>query len=164
MKERSVFCRDIWGKKYKTRISELNFRVSVYGLIFKGSKILLSKQWDGYDFPGGGIEKGELIEDALKREVREETGMKIEPADLITAAEDFFVSIESKRRLHSILLYYLCLKPKSRITTKYFDKFEKQYLQPAEWVDIRQVNKLKFYNGVDSLKLIKQGYALYRNG
>lgn len=160
MKKYYVTCRDIHNKKYKVSVDELHFRPSVYGLIFKDGKILLSKQWDGYDFPGGGVKKGELIENALKREVWEETGLKVTPGELVEITQDFFVSIESKKKLHSILIYFLCKNPKGKITTKNLDEFEKKYTSAAEWVDIKKVSKLKFYNGVNSPKLIKQSYEL----
>lgn len=162
MKNESIICRDIKNKKYKVKKEDLIFRPSAYGLIFKGTRILLSKQWDGYDFPGGGVKRGELLEDALKREVWEETGLKIEPVKVIKTTQDFFISIESKKKLHSILIYYLCKNPKGKISIQNFDENEKAYLSLAEWVDLKNIKNIKFYNGVDSLKLIKDGYAIYK--
>jgi len=163
MTKKSIICRDIKGKKYKVKAEELNFRPSVYALIFKGNKILLSKQWDGYDFPGGGVKKGELLEEALKREVWEETGLKITPGKIVEAAEDFFVGIESKKKLHTILLYYLCNDPKGKISTGNFDENEKKYAGPAEWVNLKDIKKIKFYNGVNSPKLIQKAYKLHKD-
>jgi len=162
MEKKYIICRDIKDKKYKVPVTDLNFRTSVYGLIFKNDKILLSKQWDGYDFPGGGVEKGELIENALKREVWEETGVKVTPGKLLTITEDFFISLETKTPLHSILIYYLCTKPTGRISTRNFDRYEKTYLSAAEWVDVKDTGKIKFYNGVDSPRLIKEAYLAFR--
>lgn len=160
MNKKFITCRDIKNKKYKVQASELIFRPSVYGLIFKGSKILLSKQWDGYDFPGGGVKKGEVIEQALKREVHEETGLKVEPHKLINVFDDFFISIESKKSLHSILIYYTCKNPKGKISTDNLDIDEKIYVGKAEWVNLKEIKKIKFYNGVNSLKLIKEARNL----
>jgi 8-oxo-dGTP pyrophosphatase MutT (NUDIX family) len=160
MKTKFVTCEDLNKKLFKVKAEDLIFRPSVYGLLFKGDKILLSRQWDGYDFPGGGIKRGELTLDALKREFWEETGLQITPTELITVTENFFISVESRRSLHGILIYYICKSPKGKISTKHFDAHEKAYMLAAEWVDIKDIKKIKFYNGVDSVKLIKQAYAL----
>lgn len=53
-------------------------RVAARGIIMKEDRILLiyTKRYDDYSLPGGGVdlEKGELIEEALIREIEEETG------------------------------------------------------------------------------------------
>ena len=50
-------------------------------LVYKDDKYLLQNRirgdWTGYTFPGGHIEPGESIVDAVIREVKEETGLTI---------------------------------------------------------------------------------------
>ncbi len=55
------------------------FRVSVKGFVVKDGKVLLvkEKEYKNLETPGGKIEIGESVEDALKREFLEETGHKI---------------------------------------------------------------------------------------
>ncbi len=55
---KKVTYRDKDNNKKEILAEKLQFRPSVYGIIFNEdkSKVLLSKQWDGYDFPGGGKE------------------------------------------------------------------------------------------------------------
>lgn len=52
-------------------------RPSARGIIIKNGKIAMvhSRKYDYYKFPGGGIEGNERKEDALIREVLEETGL-----------------------------------------------------------------------------------------
>jgi 8-oxo-dGTP diphosphatase len=157
MKNQFIVCRDIKGKKYKVRSNELEFRPSIYGLVFKAGKILLAKTFDGYDFPGGAVEKGERFEQALVREVWEETGIKVKPQALLTVQEDFFIRFESKGKFHSILIFYICTNPKGKISAKNLTEFEKIHLggAEAEWIDLKDIKKIKFYNGVESVELIK---------
>ncbi len=53
--------------------------VVVYSKIKKVEYLILKRKlhWKGWEFSKGGIEKGEKIRDAIKREVLEETGLKI---------------------------------------------------------------------------------------
>lgn len=58
-----------------------NVELTVLCLIHKDDRYLLQdrikKDWQGYTLPGGHIEKGESIVDAVIREMKEETGLTI---------------------------------------------------------------------------------------
>ena len=85
-----VVCKDIYGKEYKVDSEKVFFRPSVYGILIKDNKVLLVKQFgDGYDFPGGGIDKHETVIDGLKREFWEETGFKVKEEELVDCQSAF---------------------------------------------------------------------------
>lgn len=72
--------------------SPITWRVSAYALVKKDKKILIikNKLEKLYDIVGGGIEFGEDILDALKRECMEEGGATIKLGALLKAHVDWF--------------------------------------------------------------------------
>jgi 8-oxo-dGTP pyrophosphatase MutT (NUDIX family) len=69
---------DIDTKDYNIK-GTITIRPSSRAIIIKNNKIYMmhSKKYRYYKFPGGGIEKGESEIDALIREVKEESGLKV---------------------------------------------------------------------------------------
>ena len=57
-------------------ITEVSIRVKAL-IINSRDEILLGKSDISYQFPGGHLEAGESLEDALKREILEETGIEL---------------------------------------------------------------------------------------
>ncbi|MBF1024158.1 MAG: NUDIX hydrolase [Candidatus Nanogingivalaceae bacterium] len=60
------------------------YRVSVKGLIYddnNGKLLFVRERSDTWDLPGGGLEHGEGMAEALRRECREELGAEIEITD-----------------------------------------------------------------------------------
>jgi len=157
---KKVVCHDIDGNKFEVPASELKFRPSVYAIIIKAGKILLSKQLDGYDFPGGGVNVGETLQEALIREAKEETGLDVRAGRLVELGDSFFRKFSDKKFVHVIYAYYLCEITGGKLSTEFFDENEKKYAAMAEWIDINAVDKLKFYNAVDSPKLIRKATKL----
>lgn len=58
-----------------------NAELTVLCLVYRDDEILLQnrikKDWQGYTLPGGHVEQGESITEAVKREMKEETGLGI---------------------------------------------------------------------------------------
>lgn len=61
----------------------MKYRPGVFVVVYKksrrGFKYLILKRklhWKGWEFPKGGVESGEKIQEVVKREVLEETGLK----------------------------------------------------------------------------------------
>ena len=82
----------------------------VGALIFSRNRILLIKshKWrNKYAIPGGHIELGEKVEEALKREIREETGLSVYDIEFICFQEFVFDEVFWKKR-HFIFLDFAC--------------------------------------------------------
>ena len=86
-------------------------KVVVGALILNKKKEILlvkSSKWRGcFYIPGGHIEEGETIEEALRREIAEEVGLKIKIVKFLGLQESIFSPIYYRRK-HFIFLDYLC--------------------------------------------------------
>jgi nucleoside triphosphatase len=84
---------------------------TVGALIFnpEGKVLLLkSDKWrNKYVVPGGHIELGETMEDALKREVKEETGLDIYDIEF-ALLQEFIFDESFYERKHFLFLDFLC--------------------------------------------------------
>ena len=152
---KTVICVDKDKKEYEVPASELVIRPSVYAVIIRDDKALLVHQWDGFDFPGGGIDPGEDMREALVREVREETGLEVRAGELV-ACENAFYRTDSGKNLHSILIYLTAEVIGGELSLSGLTEKEKSWTSDLpEWIPITDLETTKFYNSVDSVKIIK---------
>ena len=95
-------------KDIKMHFGKATFKLRACGVIEKDGKYLVdcTRINHFYSFPGGHIQIGENSEDATKREVFEETGIKTEVKNLIAITEVFLGS-PNKKMLHEIDFHYL---------------------------------------------------------
>jgi ADP-ribose pyrophosphatase YjhB (NUDIX family) len=91
--------------------------VGVGALIFSdnqvGDQILLVERGKpplvGYwSLPGGVVEAGERLEDALAREVAEETSLEVEVGDIATVFERIMPAEDGRCEYHYILIDFYC--------------------------------------------------------
>jgi 8-oxo-dGTP diphosphatase len=87
--------------------------LGVGALIFEGGNLLLVERGKeplkGYwSLPGGIVETGEKLEEAIRREVREETGLEVEPLSIFEIFERIIPDAEGRPEYHYVLIDYLC--------------------------------------------------------
>jgi len=87
--------------------------VGVGGVIIAGGRTLLIRrggpplegQWS---IPGGMLELGETIEEGVRRELAEETGIEVRVLDLIEVFERVIPGEGGRTRYNFVILDYLC--------------------------------------------------------
>jgi ADP-ribose pyrophosphatase YjhB (NUDIX family) len=85
--------------------------VGVGGVIFDGASVLLAKRGQEpakgtWSLPGGAVELGEKVIDALKREIREEIGIEIQVGGLIRVLDRIIQDEERRIRYHYVIVDY----------------------------------------------------------
>jgi len=87
--------------------------LGVGAIIVQNDRILLVRRANAplqgeWSIPGGLVETGETIKEALIREVREETSLEIEPINLVEVFERILRDKEARVQYHFVLIDYLC--------------------------------------------------------
>src|SRR5712664_3645276 len=93
-------------------------------------KILLAKshKWfDKYTLPGGHIEVGESMIDAVRREVKEEVGLDVEVVEMLLVQEAIFAP-EFYKKKHFIFIDFYCKSKGEQV------KLDQKEIQDYVWV------------------------------
>jgi len=61
-----------------------------------------------WSIPGGVLEVGELVREAAIREAREETGLIVEPGELLGVYDRVLRNAEQRVQYHYVLIDFLC--------------------------------------------------------
>ncbi len=124
--------------------------VDDYGRVFLARRGPRAKNERGlWEFPGGSVEFGEKLADALKREMREEYGIEIEVGDLLDVADHILL----EERQHWVSPSYICriisgepriLEPSKCSEIGWFTKEE----MPADLTQITKVNSQHYFEKI----------------
>jgi 8-oxo-dGTP pyrophosphatase MutT (NUDIX family) len=155
-----VECLTLDGGTRVFASDRLILRPAAYALIMQDSKLLLLKmrRTGKYHLPGGGINVGERMEETLKREAREETGIEIDVVRLAHFEEVFFYYDPSDRAYHGLHFYFIC-RPRTLILLT-DDQVDDGSAGQPRWVETANLRPEDFqYRGEVILALCRQGGA-----
>jgi len=87
--------------------------LGVGALIFQDRNLLLVERAKEplkgfWSIPGGIVEAGEKLEEGIRREVLEETGLEVEPLSIFEIFERIIPDPEGRPEYHYVLIDYLC--------------------------------------------------------
>ena len=115
-------------------------------IVVKDNKVVIVRQRklnnrDIYIFPGGGIQEREDVFSAAKRELKEETHLRIKITKLLYIKELF------SPNLHSIEFYVLARAIKGKLRIGFDPELpdNHQVLKEVSWMPINKLKKLNFY-------------------
>jgi ADP-ribose pyrophosphatase YjhB (NUDIX family) len=74
-------------------------------LLIRRGQEPLKGEWS---LPGGAVELGETLDEAIRREVLEETGLTVQVLDTVQAFDRISRDAEGKVRYHYVLVDFLC--------------------------------------------------------
>jgi 8-oxo-dGTP diphosphatase len=132
--------------------------VGVGAVIIEDARVVLVKraypplqaQWS---IPGGVLEVGELVREAAIREAHEETGLIVEPADLLGVYDRVLRNLEQRVQYHYVLIDFLCRRVGGELLAA-SDAAE------VGWFTREELPQLKLAE--DTQDVIRKGFAKLR--
>jgi mutator protein MutT len=87
--------------------------VGVGGVVITDGRVLLIRRagpplQGEWSIPGGLLELGESLNQGVRRELAEETGLEVRVLDLIEVFERVFPDDDGRTKYHFVILDYLC--------------------------------------------------------
>jgi mutator protein MutT len=87
--------------------------VGVGALIVDNARVLIVRRAteplkDQWSIPGGAVELGETLRQAVVREIREETGLIIETGEVIEVFDSIYRDSQGCAQYHYVLVDFLC--------------------------------------------------------
>ena len=139
-----IECLSIYDNLTLVPKEKLTFRPAVYAIIVNDGKILLVhlRCRDKFCLPGGGVELGERVQEALRREVREETGIAIEIEQFAFFSERFLYLDPSDEAFHTLSLFFVCRPETTKLISD--DQVDDSKVEKPRWIELDSLSPERF--------------------
>lgn len=127
-----------YNKELDTKDVLLKVRKKVVGLMIQDDKIcmIFAQNQNSYSLPGGGVDAGETLEEALQREMLEETGFEIEILKELGMTIEYLYDFNVLQMTFSYLIKPVKDTLQTNLTE---DEIERGAV--AEWVKIDEITE-----------------------
>jgi 8-oxo-dGTP diphosphatase len=128
--------------------------IGVGAIIIEKDRVVLVKRAHPplqaeWSIPGGVLEVGELVREAAVREAREETGLTIEPVELLGVYDRVLRNAEQRVQYHYVLIDFLCRRVAGELSAS-SDAAE------VQWFTREELSRVKLAE--DTLDVITKGF------
>ena len=143
MTENFLDAETYYGATKQVPLSALRHRVSAYLIIIQNESMLLIRTHNNrYYFPGGGVNVGESLQDALQREAHEELNSAVEIGALLYADDMIYYHDPADKASQLIRLYYAAQPLAQEFT--FANAEERDEILGIEWVSLRDADPKDF--------------------
>jgi len=134
--------------------------VGVGAIVIEENRVVLVKrahpplqaQWS---IPGGVLEVGELVREAAVREAREETGLVVEPGELLGVYDRVLRDPEQRVQYHYVLIDFLCRRTGGEL-------FAASDAAEVRWFTKEELSAMNLAE--DTKDVIERGFTNLRRG
>jgi 8-oxo-dGTP diphosphatase len=128
--------------------------IGVGAIIIDGERVVLVKRAHPplqaeWSIPGGVLEVGELVREAAVREAREETGLIVEPIELLGVYDRVLRDREQRVQYHYVLIDFLCRRVAGELTAA-SDASEVRWFRREELAELKLAE--------DTVEVIGKGF------
>jgi 8-oxo-dGTP diphosphatase len=130
-------------------------RIGVGAIIIENDRVVLVRRahpplQGEWSIPGGVLEVGELVREAAVREAGEETGLTVEPGELLGVYDRVLRDAEKRVQYHYVLIDFLCRRVAGDIAAA-SDAAEVRWFRQGELAALKLAE--------DTMDVVRKGFA-----